>query len=75
MDKEQFLERYPQINKELLEDYMKAMKERERSSLYFFTALMLHKIRPSTTFELGTFTSDIESLLEEYGIDYIYRKD
>lgn len=69
MNKEQFLEKYPQINKELLEDYMKAMKEREMDSLYFFTGLILHKVGPSSTFELGTFTSDIESLLEEYGID------
>ena len=75
MNKEQFLKIYPQIKKNTIEGYMKAMKEQDMSRIHRYSTLILTESECSNTFELHVLAYDMESLLDEYGIDYTYTEE
>lgn len=79
MNKEQFLKIYPQIKKNTIEGYMKAMKEQDTFSIHMYSASILKSILKESeyphTFELHVLTHTVELLLDEYGIDYRYKEN
>lgn len=73
MDKDQFLEIYTEIDRELIDSYMKAMKEQDMHRIDVYSEIILYKLGYPDTFEVHVLSQNIEALLDEYGIDYRWR--
>ncbi len=70
MNKEEFLNKYPEISLELLEKYMKAMQNKDLHGVLHYSWMIAVNIDEELT--VNELSKDMELLLEHYDIDYRY---
>ena len=73
MNKEEFLNKYPEVPLELLEKYMASMKNKDLDGVLHYSWMIAVNIDEDPT--VNELSKDMELLLENYDIDYRYTEE